>query len=239
MSRRAHPPVGDPHVPGGSGGMDVLPVCQIVAQQGCTDQWGEEPSTGMAEGQQAGDGEATARALRGGLPKLLRPSWGIRHGAARTVDNKRPMSIPAAFCGDGGLGRRTEALQEVFEDADGELGAGLTGGGGTEIAAGERGEMPTGRLAMEALQEQHLSRDHRLEEAITPCGIASGFTGGVDGLGWPWGRPICVEALEDRRHTGSPGGSPLKSGVAPPSGQIRSVCSSRPHDFVAKGLSLN
>jgi hypothetical protein len=95
--------------------MDVLPVGQIVGQQGRTDQVGEESSTGREEGQQAGDGAATARALRGGRPKLLLPYWGIRHGAARTVDNKRPRSIPAAFCGEGGLGRLTEALQEVFE----------------------------------------------------------------------------------------------------------------------------
>jgi hypothetical protein len=105
----------------------------------------------MEEGQQAGDGEATAGVLLGGLPTLLLQYWGIRHGAARTVDNKRPMSIPAAFCGDGGLGRQTEALQEVFEYADGQLGAGLTVGGGTDIEAGEMGEMATGRMAMEDL----------------------------------------------------------------------------------------
>jgi hypothetical protein len=164
----------------------------------------------MEEGQQAGDGEATARALLGGLPKLRLQYWGIRHGAARTVDKKRPMSIPAAFCGDGGLGRLTAALQEVFEYADEELGAGLTGGGGTEIEAGEMGEMPTGCIAMEDLQEKQLHRDHRIEEAITPCGIAYGFTGGVDCLGLQLGRPIGFEALEDSHNTGYHGSSPRK-----------------------------
>ena len=100
--------------------------------------------------------------------------------------------MPAAFLGDGGLGRLTKALQEVFEHADGELGTGLTVGGGTEIEAGEMGEMATGRIAMEDLQEKQLYRDHRLEEAVTPCGIAYGFTGGVDRLGWQLGGPISV-----------------------------------------------
>jgi hypothetical protein len=156
----------------------------------------------MEEGQQAGDGEATARALLGGLPKLLLQYWGIRHGAARAVDKKRPMSMPAAFLGNGGLDRLAEALQEVFEHADGELGAGLTVRRGTEIEAGEMGEMPTGCMAMEDLQEKPLHRDHRIEEAITPCGIAYGFTGRVDRLGLQLGGPLCFEALEDSRDTG-------------------------------------
>jgi len=69
----------------------------------------------MKEGQQVDDGEATTGALLGGLTKLFLQDWGIRHGAARAVDKKRPMSMPAAFFGDGGLGRLTQALQEVFE----------------------------------------------------------------------------------------------------------------------------
>jgi hypothetical protein len=105
----------------------------------------------MEEGQQAGDGETTAGALLGGLPKRCLPYCGIRHGAARAVDNKRPMSRPAACCGDGGLGRLTKTRQEVFEHADGELGTSLTVGRGTEIDAGEMGEMATGRMAMEDL----------------------------------------------------------------------------------------
>ena len=61
------------------------------------------------------------------------------------------MSMPATFLGDGGLGRVTQALQEVFEHADRELGAGLTVRRGTAIEAGEMGEMATGRIAMENL----------------------------------------------------------------------------------------
>jgi len=190
--------------------MDVLHVGQIVGQHGRTEQLGEESRTGREAGQQAGDGEATARAWLGGLPTLLRPYWGIRHGAARTVDKQRPMSIPAAFCGDGGLGRLSAALHEVFASAAGELGAGLTGGGGTAREAGEMGEMPTGCMAMEDLQEKPWPRDHRIEAAITPCGIAYGFTGGVDGLGLQVGRPIGLEAREDSHNTGYQGSSPRK-----------------------------
>jgi hypothetical protein len=131
--------------------MDFLHVCQIVGQQGRADQLGYEASTGMEKGQQAGDGEATAGALVGGLTKLCLQSRGIRHGAARAVDQKRPMSMPAAFLGDGGLGRLTKTRQEVFEYVDGKLGTGLTVCGGTEIEAGEMGEMATGRIAMEDL----------------------------------------------------------------------------------------
>ena len=131
--------------------MDFWDLCQIVRPQGGANQLGQEASPSMEEGQQADDGEATAGAWLGGLPKLCLPYWGIRHGAARAVDNKRPMSMPAACLGDGGLGRLAEALPEVFEPADGELGAGLTVGGGTEIEAGEMGEMATSRIAMEDL----------------------------------------------------------------------------------------
>ena len=59
----------------------------------------------MEEGQQADDGEATTGAWLGGLPNLLLSHLCIRHGAARAVDKKRPMSMPAAVLGDGGLDR--------------------------------------------------------------------------------------------------------------------------------------
>jgi hypothetical protein len=120
------------------------------------------------------------------------------------------MSMPAAFCGDGGLGRLAETRQEVFEHMDGELSTSLTVGGGTAIEAGEMGEMATGRMAMEDLSQKPWHRDHRIEEAITPCGIAYGFAGGVDRLGLQLGSPIGFEALEDSRDTGYHGGSPLK-----------------------------
>jgi hypothetical protein len=70
----------------------------------------------------------------------------------------------------------------VFEHADGELGAGLTVCRGPEIEAGEMREMATGRITMQDLKQKQLHGDHRIEEAITPCGIAYGFTGGVDRL---------------------------------------------------------
>src|SRR6266850_4264063 len=165
----------------------------------------------MKKGQQAGDGEATAGALLGGLTKLCLQYWGIRHGAARTIDKKRPMSMPATFLGDGGLGRLTQALQEVFEHADGELGAGLTVRRGTEIAAGEMGEMATSRITMEDLQQQQLHGDHRIEEAITPHGVAHGLTGGRDRLGLQLGGPLWFEALEDSRDLGYHGSSPIKN----------------------------
>ncbi len=119
--------------------------------------------------------------------------------------------MPAAFLGDGGLGRLTQALQEVFEHADRELGAGLTVRRGTEIEAGEMGEMATGRMAMENLQQKQLGRDHRIEETVTPRRIAYGLTGGRDRLGLQLGSPICFEALEDSRDTGYHGGSPRKN----------------------------
>jgi hypothetical protein len=93
------------------------------------------------------------------------------------------MSMPAAFLGNGGLDRLAEALQEVFEQADGELGAGLTVRRGTEIEAGEMGEMATSRITMEDLQQKQLHGNHRIEEAVTPRGVAYGFTGRVDRLG--------------------------------------------------------
>ena len=62
--------------------MDLLDLCQIVGQQGCADQLGQEARPGMKESQQVDDGEATAGALFRGLPKLFLQYWCIRHGAA-------------------------------------------------------------------------------------------------------------------------------------------------------------
>jgi hypothetical protein len=53
--------------------------------------------------------------------------------------------------GDGGLGRLPKMRQEMFEHTDGELSMSFTVCGGTEIDAGEMGEMATGRIAMEDL----------------------------------------------------------------------------------------
>jgi len=86
MRIRTSPPVGDQHIPRGESGMDVLDLCQIVRQQGCADQRGQEARPGMEEGQQVDDGEATAGALLGGLPTRLLSHRRIRHGAARAVD---------------------------------------------------------------------------------------------------------------------------------------------------------
>jgi hypothetical protein len=122
------------------------------------------------------------------------------------------MSMPAAFLGDGGLDRLAEALQEVFEHADGELGAGLTVCRSTEIEAGEMGEMATSRITMEDLQQKQLHGNHRIEETITPHGVAHGLTGGRDRLSGP----LCFEALEDSRDLGYHGSSPIKNrGGAP------------------------
>jgi len=77
--------------------MDFLDLCQIVRQQGRADQLGSEARPSMEEGQQVDDGEATAGALLGGLPPLLLEHRRIRHGAARAVDKKCPMPMPAAF----------------------------------------------------------------------------------------------------------------------------------------------
>jgi hypothetical protein len=64
------------------------------------------------------------------------------------------------------------------------------------------GEMATGRVAMENLQQEQLYGDHRIQEAVTPRGIPYGFTSGVDHLGFQLGRPIGFEALEDSGDTG-------------------------------------
>jgi hypothetical protein len=145
----------------------------------------------MDEGQQADDGEATAGAWLGELPKLLLQDWGIWPGAARTVDNKCPMSMPAAFLRDRGLDRLAWALQEVFAHADGELGAGLALRRGTAREAGEMGAMATSRMTMEDLQQKHLHGDHRIEKAITPHGVAHALTCGRDRLGLQLGGPLC------------------------------------------------
>jgi hypothetical protein len=148
--------------------------------------------------------------------------------------------MPAAFLGDGGLGRLPKALQEVFKYADGELGTGLTGGGGPAREAGAMGKMATGCMTMADLQQKQRHRDHRIEEAVTPRGIAYGCTGRVDRLGLPLGGPSGWEALENGRDTGYHRGSPLKRReVEPPSCQKRPNCSSRPNYFVVKGLGLN
>lgn len=152
----------------------------------------------MQERQQMDNGEATAGALLGRLPKRVLQRRGIRHRAARAVDKKRAMAMPAAFRRDDGLGRLPQALQQVFQHADGELGTSLTVCRGTEIEASQMGQMATRRIAMKDLEQKQLDGDDGMQETVTPRRIADGLTGGRDRLGLQLGRPISFEALEDR-----------------------------------------
>ena len=126
------------------------------------------------------------------------------------------MAMPAAFCGDRWFSRLAQALQEVFEQAEGELGPGLTGGGGAEREAREMGEMATGGIAMEERHEKQLHGDHRIEETVTPRGIAHGFPGGGDRVGRQWGGPIWFEAPQDTGVTGDQGALLERIGVELP-----------------------
>ena len=211
--------------------MDVVPESEIVGQHGRADPRGEASRTGRKQGHQAGDGDATAGAWLGGRTTRCRPDRGSRQGAARTIDNTRPMAMPATCRGDGGLGRLTPALPAVCEHADGAPGAGLTVRRGPARDAGARGARATGRVAMEQRQPAHRYGEHRIQEAVTPRAIPDGCTRGVAHLGCQWGRPIGCEAVEDRRDTGSPESSPRKNrGGAPLLPAASRVCqsSSRP-----------
>jgi len=78
------------------------------------------------------------------------------------------------------------------------------------------GEMATGGIAMENLQEKQLHGDHRIEETVTPRRVAHGGTSGVDRFGLQLGSPICFEALEDSGDTGDHGALLEKRGVELP-----------------------
>ncbi len=59
---------------------------------------------------------------------------------------------------------------------------------------------------MEDLQQKQLHSDDRIQQAVSPRGIARLLTGGVDRVGLQLDSPIRFETLEDGGDTGHHGG---------------------------------
>jgi hypothetical protein len=63
-------------------------------------------------------------------------------------------------------------------------------------------QMLTGGIAMEDLQQKQLHSGDRIQQAVSPRGVAHLLTSGVDRVGLQLGSPIRFETLEDGGDTG-------------------------------------
>jgi hypothetical protein len=65
--------------------------------------------------QETGHGETAPRPLLRRLAEGGLEGRGIRHGAARAIDEKGAMALPSPFVQGGSLNRSSEALEEESE----------------------------------------------------------------------------------------------------------------------------
>ena len=86
--------VGDEHIARLSGRVDRLHPGEIVGEQGRDDQLEERPSARMKEPQQVCHGNAAPWPLHIRLAERLLQGWGIRHRAARAIDEEGEMHRP-------------------------------------------------------------------------------------------------------------------------------------------------
>jgi hypothetical protein len=74
-------------------------------------------------------------------------------------------------------------------------------------------------VAMENLQQKHLHGHDRIEESVSPLGIADGITSRLDGIGLQLGGPLGFETLERLGQFGHHAGSPGAGIYAPRGGR--------------------
>jgi len=108
--------------------MDLTHVGQIVAVQGRHHQLAQQTGASMEERQQARHGKSTAWPLFSRLAELVLQHGCIGHGTACAIEEERAMTMPAAFLGECGVSRVSQACQEVVENPQGQCDTGLTEG---------------------------------------------------------------------------------------------------------------
>ena len=108
----------------------------------------------MAQPQEPGHREAAPRSLLRRLAEGCLEGWGIRHGAARAIDEKGAMALPSPLVQGGSLHRSSEALEEESEKASREFGTGLTVDRRTEPQARQMGQMAIRSVPMQNLSQE-------------------------------------------------------------------------------------
>jgi len=96
-----------------------------------------------------GQGEAAAGALAGGLAEVLAELKDAWHRAAAAVHDEDPMPAPGAGVIGHGVHRVGDAAEQCLEQGQGEPGAGLTVGRGSELRAAEAWQVVDRGVAVE------------------------------------------------------------------------------------------
>ena len=85
------------HIPGFSSGVHLLHLGKIVGQAGCNHQLQAQARAGVEQPQEVRHGKAAPRPLLRRLTEGLLEGRGIGPRAARAIDQKGAMSMPAPF----------------------------------------------------------------------------------------------------------------------------------------------
>jgi hypothetical protein len=107
------------------------------------------------------------------------------------------MAMPPPFGQDGALHRRSEALEEESEEAPREFGAGLTVSCRAAPQVRPRGQMATGGVAVQHLQQASLDGGDRREHPLAPREITHLAARGENRVEVQQGSLLCGEALKD------------------------------------------
>jgi hypothetical protein len=122
------------------------------------------------------------------------------------------MAMPPAFVQGGSLPCSAEALEEESEEAQREVGSGVTGGCRAEPQARPMGQMAPGGVAVPHLSQEQLDGGDRREHPVAPGQVTERAARGENRLGLQQGSPLRGEALKDGGDMGDHGATSCMAG---------------------------
>ena len=149
MGIRTQAPIRHQHIPCLQARMDRLHLSQVMREEGRDDQLQEHPRARMEEPQQPGDGNAAPGALHCRLAERVLSRRGIRHRAARPIDQTGAIAGPLPFI--KGEHRGAEACQQESKEVEGKFRASLTVGRRAEPYARQMRQMAARGVAVQNL----------------------------------------------------------------------------------------
>src|SRR5512135_1738779 len=158
----------------------------------------QQPTGRIKHGQEMGHRETAARSLAAGLVEVGLEFGHIGHRGTGAVDQERAMATPQALVIRRAPERAAGPAEQGLEDLQGESLAGLAVGRGGEGLAGEVGDVLTGGVAADDLEQEEVDGDHGIELALAVA-VSGLLTGLLDGLRPKEGGNVLSELLEDDR----------------------------------------
>lgn len=145
-----------------------------------------------------GHRETAARSLAAGWAEVGLEFRPIGHRETGAVDQERAMAPPQALVVRRPLERAAGPAEQGLEDLEGESFAGLAVGRVGEGLASEVGDVLTGEVAAEDLEQEEVDGDHGIELAFAVA-VSGLLTGHLDGLGPEELGHVLSELLEEDR----------------------------------------